>query len=75
MSAGQAHVVLISIKVIAVYKKEILEPTKPFTPGVNICEQSCDIAFKQSTALASWVRLYTLKERPKIMAIVVSTSV
>lgn len=39
MSAGQAHVVLISIKVIAVYKKEILEATKPFTPGVDICEQ------------------------------------
>ena len=54
MSARQAHVVLISIKVIAVYKEERVEPTKPFTPGVNICEQNRDIAFKQSAALASW---------------------
>ena len=53
MSARQAHVVLISIKVIAVYKKKMVEPTKPFTPGVNTCEQSRDIAFKQSAALAS----------------------
>ena len=75
MSARQAHVFLISIKVIAVYKKKIVEPTKSFTPEVNMCEQSRDIAFKQSAALASWAWLYTLKERPKIVAIVVSISV
>lgn len=75
MSARQAHVFLISIKVIVVYKKKIVEPTKLFTPGVNTCEQSCDITFKQSAALTSWAWLYTLKERPKTMAIVVSTSV
>ena len=75
MSARQAHVVLISTKVIAVYKKKVVEPTKPFTLEINICEQSRDIAFKQSAALASWAWLYTLKERPKIMVIVFWTSV
>ena len=54
MPARQAHVVLISRNVIAVYSKKILGPTKPFTPGVNIYEQSRHIASQQSVALASY---------------------
>lgn len=47
MSARPVHVVLISIKVIAVYKKEVADPTKPLTPGMNVCEQSREIEYKQ----------------------------
>ena len=75
MCMCQAHVVLISIKVIAVCREKIVGPIKPFIQGVDICEQRHGIAIKQSAAPASWAWLYTLKERPKIMAIVVSTSV
>lgn len=47
MSARPVHVVLISIKAIAVYKKEVADPTKLVTPGMSICEQSREIAYKQ----------------------------
>ena len=47
MSARPVHVGLDSIKAIAVYKKEVADPTKPVTPGMNICEQSRKVAYKQ----------------------------
>ena len=47
MPARPVHVVLISIKAIAVYKKEVADPTKPVTPGMNISEQSREIVYKQ----------------------------
>lgn len=47
MSARPVHVVLILIKAIAPYKKEVAGPTKPVTPGMNICEQSREIVYKQ----------------------------